>query len=164
MTQIEIYPKKFSSCYHHLTPLRFEKHHRLGDGVNLCQPFSNLFPSVARVRYWKPQMHQALKTFEIIDAIFSYLRDYPPEGYHDHNFPWEYDLLLEYNASTTQENIESKACRMALFRSSLCCKHFSNVALRHLWWNQGTIQNILKLLPGYSFSRSQNILVSSQPV
>ena len=59
-------------------------------------------------------MHQALKTYEIIDAIFSCLRDYPPEGYHDHRFPWNYNLPWEYNA-LTRDNIESTKRRRVLF-------------------------------------------------
>ena len=113
----------------------------------------------AAIPHWKPQMHQALKTFDILDAIFSYLRDYPPEGYYDHHFPWNYNLLQKYSL-TGKENAESTERRRALFRSALCCKHFSSLALMHLWWNQTTLKNILKLLPGYTFVRSENKIVS----
>ena len=104
-------------------------------------------------------MHQALKTFDILDVIFSYLRDYPPDGYYDHHFPWNYNLPWKYNA-LIRENVESTECRKALFRSALCCKHFSSLALKHLWWNQTTLKNILKLLPGYTFRTTENIIVS----
>ena len=104
-------------------------------------------------------MHQALKTFDILDYIFSYLRDYPPGGYYDHYFPWNYDLPRKYNV-LDKEDVESTERRKALFRSALCCKHFSSLALKHLWWNQTTLINILKLLPGYIFDETENIIVS----
>ena len=105
-------------------------------------------------------MHEALKTFDILDTIFSYLRNYPPKAYRDHIFPSNYNFLLHFNP-LIQENTET-----ALFRSALCCKHFSNVALKHLWWNQRTVKNILKLLPGYRVRREkiQETIVSLETV
>lgn len=97
-------------------------------------------------------MHQALKTFDIIDIIFSYLRSDPPDGLRDGLFSrWEYGPV---------ECEESQECRKALFHTALCCKHFSSLALKHLWWNQQSLQNILRLLPGYTFYQESNTIVS----
>jgi len=101
-------------------------------------------------------MHQALKTLDIVDTIFSYLRSHPPDGHRDRLFPWKYGLD-EYNPV---EYKDSQECRKALFRCALCCKDLSSLALKHLWWNQESLQNILRLLPGYSFSQENNMIVS----
>ena len=93
------------------------------------------------------------KTFDIVDTIFSYLRNCPPDG---HLFPW-------YHINRTAEYKKSTECQ-ALFRSALCCKHFSSLALKHLWWNQDSLQNILKLLPGYTFHRESATIVSFERV
>jgi hypothetical protein len=99
-------------------------------------------------------MHQALKTFDIVDTIFSYLRSHPPDRRRDglQFSRWEYGLV-KYDK-------ESQECRKALFHSALCCKHFSSLALKRLWWNQESLQNILRLLPGYTFYQESNTIVS----
>ncbi|KIM43882.1 hypothetical protein M413DRAFT_434933 [Hebeloma cylindrosporum] len=108
-------------------------------------------------------MHQALETFEIVDTIFTCLRDHLPEGYHDDYSHWEDDFISRYCSTSllvggTSIDRESSKCTMGLLSSALSCKQLSNLALKHLWWNQRSVQNVLKLLPGYTFDRKEKTI------
>ena len=64
--------------------------------------------------------------------------------------PWNYITRRQADIDELQE------CRGALFRSALCCKH--------LYLEPGTLQNLLELLPGYTFDGEVNSIVSFEIV